>query len=107
VQAFGASKLRRKWRRRSGVIGIVRSYVTSHIGISRVGAPSCWSGSSDIAKSDTPISSEPLIMGTRVKESQYLGVRRIGVLDDKERLHLGIRDPRNPDGDVAVWDHGN
>jgi hypothetical protein len=72
------------------VTGTVRSHATSHIGISRVGAPSCWSGSSDIAKSDTPISSEPLIVGTRVKGSQYLGVRRIGVLDDRERLHLGF-----------------
>jgi hypothetical protein len=48
--------------RRSGVTGTVRSHATSHIGISRVGAPSCWNGSGDIAKSDTPINSEPSIV---------------------------------------------
>jgi hypothetical protein len=29
-------------------------------------------------------------VGTRVKESQYIGVRRIGVLDDREHLHVGF-----------------
>jgi hypothetical protein len=62
----------------------------SHIGISRIGASSFQSGSSDIVKCDTLLSSRPLIMGTRVRESEYLGVQRIGVLDDRERLHIGF-----------------
>jgi hypothetical protein len=85
-----SSKLKRKWCHRSGVTGTVRSHATSHIGISQVGVPSCGSRSSDITKGDTPTISEPLIMGARVIESQYLGVRGIGVLDNKERLHRGF-----------------
>jgi hypothetical protein len=61
--------------------------------------------SSDIAKSDTPTRSEPLIMWNTCQRipisrgSENRGSRRQGTLASR------IRDPRNPEGDVAVWDH--
>jgi len=83
-------KPRRKWSHRFGVTGTVRAYATSHIGISQVGAPSWWSGSSDIVICDIPIGSKLLIVGTCVKGSLRIMVQRIGVLDDRERLYVGF-----------------
>jgi hypothetical protein len=88
--------------RRSESQGPSDLHVISCIGDSRVEAPSCCNENCDIAIRDIPTSPEPSIVGTRVRRSKEVGVRRIGVSRDRETLAAWNRETRYPDGRV-VW----